>query len=117
MNTAFSTGGIPIRLTQERWFHIVENHDDLAGHHRVDRMAKRTVSPELILELSELASDFLRLPTDSAKLDYDREADVLYISLGRPQEATESEMLENCVLVRFRGDQLVGVTILEASKR
>lgn len=28
---AVSKNGISIRLTEERWFHIVENHDDLAG--------------------------------------------------------------------------------------
>jgi hypothetical protein len=28
---AVSKNGVPIRLTEERWFHIVENHDDLAG--------------------------------------------------------------------------------------
>jgi hypothetical protein len=33
METALSTNGVPIRLTEERWFHIVENHDDLAGHY------------------------------------------------------------------------------------
>lgn len=26
-----SVRGVPIRLTGERWFHIVENHDELAG--------------------------------------------------------------------------------------
>ena len=26
-----SINGVPIRLTNERWVHIVENHDDLAG--------------------------------------------------------------------------------------
>lgn len=26
-----SINGVPIRLTDERWVHIVENHDDLAG--------------------------------------------------------------------------------------
>ena len=25
--------GVPIRLTEERWLHIVENHNDLAGHY------------------------------------------------------------------------------------
>jgi len=28
---AISVNGVPIRLTDERWFHIVENHDELAG--------------------------------------------------------------------------------------
>jgi len=31
MNTVKSVNGIPIRMTHERWFHIIENHDDLAG--------------------------------------------------------------------------------------
>ena len=31
IGTAISKNGIPIRLTEERWFHIVENHDELAG--------------------------------------------------------------------------------------
>jgi hypothetical protein len=28
---AVSKNGVPIRLTEERWFHVVENHDELAG--------------------------------------------------------------------------------------
>ncbi len=31
MEVATSVNGVPIRLTDERWTHIVENHDDLAG--------------------------------------------------------------------------------------
>lgn len=33
MDVVISNSGVPIRLTDERWFHIVENHDDLAGHY------------------------------------------------------------------------------------
>jgi uncharacterized protein YuzE len=51
-------------------------------------------------------------------LDYDREADVLYISLKRPQQATHSEMLDDVgILLNYRQEELVGITILEASKR
>lgn len=32
MNIAYSVNSIPIRLTYERWYHITENHDDLAGY-------------------------------------------------------------------------------------
>jgi hypothetical protein len=28
-----SINGVPIRLPSERWVHIVEHHDDLAGHY------------------------------------------------------------------------------------
>lgn len=31
MNTAYSVHGVPIRLSYERWYHIVENHDELAS--------------------------------------------------------------------------------------
>jgi hypothetical protein len=31
MEIALSTNGVPIRLSDERWAHIVENHDELAG--------------------------------------------------------------------------------------
>jgi uncharacterized protein YuzE len=40
----------------------------------------------------------------------------LEISFKRPQKATDSEMLDNGVLLRYREDELVGVTILEASR-
>ncbi|MBI3585433.1 MAG: hypothetical protein HY096_15965 [Nitrospinae bacterium] len=32
MNIAYSINGVPIRLTYERWYHIIENHDDLASY-------------------------------------------------------------------------------------
>lgn len=32
-NIACSVNNIPIRLTNERWMHIVENHDDIAGYY------------------------------------------------------------------------------------
>jgi uncharacterized protein YuzE len=50
-------------------------------------------------------------------LDYDAEADVLYISFRRPQHATDSELREAGIIVHRRGRQMVGLTILEASNR
>jgi len=32
MDVANSVNGVPIRLTYERWYHIVENHDELASY-------------------------------------------------------------------------------------
>ena len=59
----------------------------------------------------------IRFPSQRFWVDYDAEADVLYVSLKRPQKATDSVLTDNGVLLRYRGDQLVGVTILEASAR
>jgi hypothetical protein len=33
MDVAYSIRNVPIRLTHERWVHIVENHDDMAGYY------------------------------------------------------------------------------------
>lgn len=33
VESAYSVNGVPIRLTYERWFHITENHDDLASYY------------------------------------------------------------------------------------
>lgn len=67
-------------------------------------------------EVYELIPHVIKLPETKMWIDYDREADVLYISFKRPQKATDSEMLDNGVLLRYRGDNLVGITILKASK-
>ncbi|ODS29667.1 MAG: hypothetical protein SCARUB_05236 [Candidatus Scalindua rubra] len=64
-----------------------------------------------------LVSHLIKLPETKMWIDYDKEADVLYISFKRPQRATDSEMLDNGVLLRYKEDELVGLTVLEASKR
>jgi hypothetical protein len=47
VEVAYSIEGVPIRLTTERWFHIVENHDDLAGHY--DNVLSAVENPDLVL--------------------------------------------------------------------
>ena len=48
MDRVESRNGVPIRLTEERWFHIVENHDDLAGHY--DDVLDTVENPDVILQ-------------------------------------------------------------------
>jgi hypothetical protein len=43
-----SKDSVPIRLTEERWFHIIENHDDLAGHY--DNVLQTIEDPDYIIE-------------------------------------------------------------------
>ena len=33
MDIAYSVGRVPIRLTEERWFHITEGHPEIAGYY------------------------------------------------------------------------------------
>ena len=45
-------------------------------------------------------------------VDYDQEADVLYLSFRRPQQATDSELEDNFIY-HYDGEELVGVTIID----
>ncbi len=65
-----------------------------------------------------LAKQVAHFPSSNMWLDYDAEADVLYISLKRPQRATETVELEKGgILLRYRNRDLVGITVLDASRR
>ncbi len=48
---------------------------------------------------------------------YDKGHDVLYISFGEVKEADDSELTANDVVVRYRKGEIIGVTVLEFSKR
>ncbi len=48
---------------------------------------------------------------------YDAEADVLYVNFKRPAVATDSELTDEDVLVRYEGEEVIGLTILHASTR
>mgnify|MGYP001572805803 CR=1 FL=1 len=46
---------------------------------------------------------------------YDKEADVLYISFEKPQNADDS-LMDGDVIIHKRGNKVVGLTIINASK-
>ncbi len=48
---------------------------------------------------------------------YDEEADALYINFKKPSRATDSELTDDDIIIRYEGDEVVGMTILHASKR
>ena len=49
-------------------------------------------------------------------IEYDRQTDTLYINFGR-EEPDESIMLEDDVIVNIKGDKVVGIVIMEFSRR
>lgn len=51
------------------------------------------------------------------KVTYDTEADTLYVNYKKPSAATDSELTDDDVIVRYQGDEVVGFTILHASQR
>ena len=48
---------------------------------------------------------------------YDAEADALYVNFKKPSRATDSEMTDDDIIIRYEGDEVVGLTILHASRR
>jgi uncharacterized protein YuzE len=56
-------------------------------------------------------------PQQSLWLTYDLEADVMYINFKKPSAATDSELTDDDVIVRYEGDEVIGFTVLHASQR
>ena len=48
---------------------------------------------------------------------YDVEADVLYVNFKKPSHATDSELTDDAIIIRYEGDEVVGLTVLHASRR
>ncbi len=77
--------------------------------------AKKTA--DFVSNCVALATKIVELPAQHVWLDYDKEADVLYMSFRKPQRATETLELEDDILIRKDGKDIVGLTILNAGSR
>ncbi len=58
-----------------------------------------------------------RTPQHAVWLTFDAEADALYVNFKKPSYATDSEMTDDDVIVRYEGDAVIGFTVLHTSKR
>jgi uncharacterized protein YuzE len=65
----------------------------------------------------DLVPVVLRSPHRFLSSSYDAEADVLYIDLKKPAHATDSELTDDDVIIRYEDGEVVGLTILHASSR
>lgn len=75
------------------------------------------VEPRTVRAVTQAVPLLLKFPMERFWVDYDKEADVLYISFRRPQRATDTQTTDEGILLRYEGKELVGMTILEASSR
>jgi uncharacterized protein YuzE len=69
-------------------------------------------------------ADYLQLlptlsttPNKHLWLTYDAEGDVLYIHFKQPNLATDNELTDDDIIIRYADDEIIGYTILHASKR
>jgi uncharacterized protein YuzE len=56
-------------------------------------------------------------PSKTFWTTYDDEADVLYINFKKPSVADDSEFTDDDVIIRYDHGDIVGLTILNASRR
>ncbi len=70
-----------------------------------------------VQEYLKLLSVVKQTPQGSLWSSYDAEADVLYINFKKPSQATDSELTDDDVIIRYEGDEIIGFTILHASQR
>jgi uncharacterized protein YuzE len=80
-------------------------------------MAKEALVEKSVGHLLKAVSHLVQLPKHRMWLDYDEKADVLYVHFVDKPSSTHSEMREDGVIFDYKGKDLVGVTILEASHR
>lgn len=75
------------------------------------------LAPEIPNSILNAVPLMMQFPTQHFRVDYDAEVDVLYISFQHPQKATNTVMREDGLLLRYRDEELVGLTVLDASTR
>lgn len=49
--------------------------------------------------------------------NYDDEADVLYMHFKKPNRADHSEMTDDDIIFRYEKGEIIGITVLNASKK
>lgn len=70
-----------------------------------------------IQEYLKLIPAVNKAPQHALWLTYDAEADTLYVNFKKPSVATDSEMTDDDVIIRYEGEEVIGYTVLHASKR
>ncbi len=67
--------------------------------------------------IAALAPRLLNLPYHRIWSSYDPEADVLYLNFKKPSHADDGELTDDDILIRYEKGEVVGITILHASRR
>ena len=68
----------------------------------------------ILKEVKRAVPHFLKMHPRNMWIDYDEGADVLYISFEKPQNASDSELVDD-IIIHTRGKKTVGLTIMHAS--
>jgi len=80
-------------------------------------MASALRSEEVVNACIGLSTEIMKIPMKHMWVDYDKEADVLYVTFRKPQRAKKTVELDDDILVRKDRREIVGITILNASSK
>ncbi len=80
-------------------------------------MAKEILEKQSIDSLLKALPYLVKLSKTPLWLDYDAESDVMYLHFEEKPSSTHSEMRDDGIILDYKGNRLVGLTILEASHR
>jgi uncharacterized protein YuzE len=80
-------------------------------------MVTELLGEKSINYLLKAVANLIKLPKTKMWLDYDPEADVLYLHFEEKPASTHSELREDGIILDYRDGSLVGLTVLEASQR
>lgn len=72
---------------------------------------------EAVEQILKIAPKLLDIPFKRVWSSYDKEADVLYLTFKKPSHADDSELTDDDIIIRYEKGEIIGVTILNASKR
>jgi len=64
-----------------------------------------------------LVPELLEVPYARIWTSYDKDADVLYINFKKPSHADDSNLTDDDLIIRYEKEEIVGITVLNASKR
>jgi len=65
----------------------------------------------------DIVPQIINMPFERIWSSYDAEADVLYLNFKKPSHADDSELTEDDIIIRYEKGEVIGVTILNASKK
>lgn len=75
------------------------------------------MAPHEVARYLDIVPAVLRSPHRYLWSSYDLEADVLYINFKKPSHADDSELTDDDIIIRYDGDEVIGLTVLHASRR
>lgn len=70
-----------------------------------------------VQEYIKLVSAVRQSPRGYLWSSYDAEVDVFYINFKKPRHATDSELTDDDIIIRYDEDEIIEITVLHAGRR